>query len=96
MIIKLSPQRRDDSLTVNKLGDVLTINGEIFDFSQIPEGATLLNAAFTCEWIPSDVERINGELNLTLLIPITANATEAARFPEPLINPADGLLEFPL
>jgi hypothetical protein len=95
MKIILSPQRRDDTLTVTKQGDTLTINGISYDFTSIPEGATLPKEAVDCQWLASDVERINGVLTLTLLIPNTANASEAARFPQPLINPADGVLELP-
>ena len=39
MQITLTPQRRDDTLTLTRSGDVLTINGEAFDFAAIPEGA---------------------------------------------------------
>ena len=95
MIIQLSPQRRDDTLTVTKQGDTLTINGTAYDFSVIPDGATLPKDATDCEWLASDVERIDGVLHLTLLLPHGANASEAARFPQPIINPADGVLELP-
>ena len=96
MKITLSPQRRDDTLTITKQGDVLTINGIEYDFTQLPDGATLPKEAVECEWIVSDVNRVNGELEFTLLLPNTANASEAARFPQPIINPADGVLELPL
>src|SRR4051812_22159334 len=42
MRISFSPQRRDHVLIVSKNGDVLTINDETFDFSALPNGATLL------------------------------------------------------
>ncbi|MGZ2475908.1 hypothetical protein ACVI1N_004199 [Sinorhizobium medicae] len=38
MKIDLSPQRRDDLLTVTKAGDVFTVNGMAFDFSALPDG----------------------------------------------------------
>jgi len=95
MKIKLSPKRRDDTLTVTKQGDTLTINGTAYDFSVIPDGATLPKDATDCAWLASDVERIDGVLHLTLLLPHGANATQAARFPQPIINPADGVLELP-
>lgn len=95
MKINLSPQRRDDTLTVSKQGDTLTINGTAYDFSVIPDGATLPKDATDCAWLASDVERIDGVLHLTLLMPHGANASEAARFPQPIINPADGALELP-
>jgi hypothetical protein len=95
MKIKLSPKRRDDTLTVTKQGDTLTINGTAYDFSVIPDGATLPKDATDCAWLASDVERIDGVLHLTLLLPHGANASQAARFPQPIINPADGVLELP-
>jgi hypothetical protein len=105
MNITLSPQRRDDLLTVTKQGDTLTINGTAYDFSVIPDGATLPLYSkndhnqqvknIDCEWLASDVERIDGVLHLTLLLPHGANASEAVRFPQPIINPSDGVLELP-
>jgi hypothetical protein len=95
MQIILSPQRRDDTLTVTKQGDTLTINGTAYDFSVIPDGATLPKDATDCAWLASDVERIDGVLHLTLLLPHGASASQAARFPQPIINPADGVLELP-
>lgn len=95
MVLRLSPQRRDDTLTINKSGDSLTINGVEFDFSQLPDGGLLPQNAVSCEWLESDVERINGELVLTLLLPHGADASEAARFPEPLVDVPDGVVELP-
>ena len=95
MKINLSPQRRDDTLTVSKQGDTLTINGAAYDFSQLPDGATLPADAVDCEYIIGSVERINGKLGLTMLLPHGANASQAARFPQPIIDPADGALELP-
>ena len=95
MKITLSPQRRDDTLEVIKSGDTLTINGEVYDFSVVPDGATLPRDAVDCLWLSSDVERIDGVLHLNLLLPNSADASYAARFPTPLLDPADGLLELP-
>ena len=95
MKINLSPQRRDDTLTVTKQGDTLTINGIAYDFSQLPDGGTLPGDAVDCEYVIGSVNRVNGELELTLLLPHGPNASEAARFPEPIIDPADGEVELP-
>ena len=95
MKINLSPQRRDDTLTVIKQGYTLTINGTAYDFSQLPDGGTLPADAVDCEFVIGSVSRVNGELELTLLLPHGANASAAARFPKPIINPADGELELP-
>jgi len=95
MKIDLSPQRREDRLTVNKHGDVLTINGAEYDFTDLPDGGTLPADAVDCEYIIGSVNRVNGELELILLLPHGPNASEAARFPQPIINPADGKVELP-
>jgi len=95
MTINLSPQRRNDTLSVTKSGDVLTINGTEYDFSQVPDGGLLPQDAVGCPWLASDVERVDGELVLTLLLPHGANASEAACFPRPLTNVPDGEVEFP-
>jgi hypothetical protein len=96
MLINLSPQRRDDILTISKTGDTLTINGVSYDFSQLPNGATLPREAIDCEWIVSDVNRINGEIELTILLPHGANASHEARFPEPIIKNDDGQVVLPI
>lgn len=95
MKISLSPQRSDYLLKIEKNGDCLTINGIEYDFSQLSEGDILPYGSVICEWIVSDVARINGELELTIKLPHSADASVYARFPEPLINPPDGVLELP-
>ena len=95
MKITLAPQRRDDTLAVSKQGDTITINGEAFDFSVIPDGATLPASAVACESIAGPVERINGVLHITLLLPHGPNPSQEVAFPAPIINPPDGVLELP-
>ena len=41
MKIFLSPQRRDDTLSVVRRGDLLIVNDEPFDFSAVEEGDIL-------------------------------------------------------
>lgn len=95
MIIKLSPQRRDDLLEVVKTGQVLDINGEEFDFSAIPDGATLPRSAIDSEWFAGDVEMISGDLVVTLLFPNPANYSPAQAFPVDLVGVPDGPVAFP-
>lgn len=95
MHITLSPQRSPATLSANKQGDTLTINGVDYDFTGVPDGATLPASAVSCEFITGNVERINGVLQLTLLLPHGANPSQAVALPTPLINPADGVLELP-
>lgn len=95
MIIKLSPQRRDDPLEVIKAGHVLIVNGEKFDFSSISDGATLPRSAIDSEWFAGDVEMISGDLVVTLLFPNPTNYSPAQAFPVDLVGVPDGPVAFP-
>lgn len=94
MIIKLSPVRSDVSLSVYKSGDTLELNSVAMDFSRLPDGATLPAEAVGSEFVIAPVERINGDLVLTLMLPHDADAPQGARFPVDLY-PADGQVQLP-
>ena len=96
MQITLHPQRRDDALTVAKAGDVLIVNGDAYDFSGLPDGATLPAGAVPCEWITGPVERIGGQLHLSLILPHGPRPSQAVAYPAPIINPPDGPLSLPV
>lgn len=93
MQISFSPQRRDDAIIASKAGDILTINGESFDFSSIPDGATIPDVP--CEFITGPVERISGEIHLTLILPHGRNPSQAVAFPEPITATEDGPIAIP-
>ena len=95
MKINLSPQVRTDTLVVSKFGDALTINGVTYDFTPLTEGSTLPAAAVDCEYIVGEVKRVDGEIELTLLLPITRDASEAAKYPEPITMTTDGEVVLP-
>lgn len=95
MKISFSPVRMDSTLEVAKAGDTLTINGTAFDFSVIPEGATLPAAAVPSEFVVGDVSRDDGELSLTLLLPYGPVPLGYHFEPEALVDPADGVLALP-
>lgn len=98
MIIKFSPFSPIDpaeTLTVSKRADVLTINGERFDFRPLPDGATLPAAAINCEWIGHDVKRVDGELIITFRLPVGQEASQASCFPADIFNPPDGNVSIP-
>jgi len=95
MHIILIPQRRDDTLMLSREGDVLIINEEAYDFSQVPDGATLPASAIDSEFIVHEVQRIDGVLYITIILPHGADASEAARFPAPIIDPPNGVVELP-
>jgi hypothetical protein len=95
VIINFSPQRRNDTLTLYKQGDILTINNIPYDFSPIPEGGTLPREAIDCKWICRDVERIDGEIHISLILPHGPNPTHDVAFPEPIRITADGEVVLP-
>lgn len=95
MYINLSPVRLDETLTATRAGDVLILNGEAFDFGPLPDGATLPAEAIGSDWIIGPVERINGELHLTLRLPHGPNPSSAVAFPQPIHVTADGQVELP-
>ena len=94
MILKLSPVRSDIHLSVAKTGDILEVNGVALDFSRLADGATLPAEAVGCNFVVAPVERINGDLVLTLMLPHDADAPQGARFPVDLY-PADGQVQLP-
>jgi len=57
MRMSFNLQRREDRLAITKADDLLTINDEMFDFSAVPDGATLPAEAIGCQWI-GDVKRL--------------------------------------
>jgi|SRR5690554_296921 len=95
MKITLIPQRRDDTLEVSAQGDALTVNGKSFDFTQLPEGATLPANAIDSDWFCGPVERINGELHIQLLLPHGPNPVDAVAYPAPILVSEDGPVELP-
>lgn len=95
MKINLIPVGRPETLEVIRIGDVLNINGEVFDFSPIGEGDTLPTTAITSTWFMDKVERLNGELELTLILPLPSNYSQEQAFPVPLENVPDGAVAFP-
>jgi hypothetical protein len=95
MRIILSPQRSDAELVVVKAGDVLTVNGEAFDFSPATEGSTLPRSAISGDWFVGNVDRQDGQLIITLRLPIPSNVSPDQPVPADLIDVPDGPVAFP-
>lgn len=96
MQITLTPVRMATPLSLERTGDILTLNGTAFDLTPLLEGATLPREAVACDWLASDVERIDGALHLTLILPHDATAPSETLFPAPIINPQDGPVALPI
>lgn len=97
MKINLYPVVVDEVLCVVKQGDVLTVNGEVFDFSIMGDGGELPQSAISSAWFIQEgkVSRTGGELELTLRIPLPSNYSPEQAFPEPLLSVPDGRVSFP-
>ena len=97
MIIIFSPQLRNDTLTLAKQGDALTINSVEIDFSPLESGTKL--PPEVCQtyspFLLAAQRNEDGELELTILLPHTSNASEAARYPQPIVNPSNGQIQIP-
>jgi len=95
MKIVLAPTRTDNTMVLFKTGEVLTVNGEDFDFSRIGEGDSLPSSAITSNWFLGDQTRIDGELVLTMFLPNPWNYSPEQAYPVPLTNVPDGLVVLP-
>lgn len=96
MIIAFSPVRMDETLTVVRAGDALTINGAVFDFAPLAEGAVLPRGAVGCDWLASDVTRQGGAVRLTLTLPLGTRAPAQSWAATPVADPPDGPVALPL
>jgi hypothetical protein len=97
MYITFSPMRMDDPLALLVSGDTLVINEIGYDFSGIPDGATLPRDAIDCPWLAaSDVERIDGEIHLTLILPHGPNPVDSELYPQPVSATAGAVGLIPL
>ncbi|WP_353231859.1 hypothetical protein [Pseudomonas helleri] len=95
MKIFMSPQRRDDTVSYQRSGDVIIVNGEAFDFSKVEEGDVLPREAIKSEWFSGRVTRVNGELELNLILPNPWNYSQAQAFPSLMRITKNGLLDLP-
>lgn len=95
MKLTLLPTRSDDMLALSKSGDRLTINGLVFDFAQLTEGAELPVEAVVSDWIAGPVRREDGALHLSLVLPHGKDAPESTTFPAPMTLTSDGPVSLP-
>lgn len=96
MRIAFTPQRRDDVLTLEKSsGDRLRINGELFNFNTLTDGDVIPAGAVPCDFVVGPVERVDGEIRLTLILPHGPHPSEAVAFPEHITVTEDGPIEVP-
>lgn len=95
MRIELRPLRSDNTLSVIRNGDSLLINGEAFDFSPLAEGDTLPATAINSPWFAGQVDRVGGQLELTVFLPLPINFSPEQAYPEPLLDVPEGVVSLP-
>lgn len=95
MIIKMTPQRRDDTLTITKVGKVLIVNGDVFDFGPMNDGDTLPSSAIDSQWFSGDITCENGNLTVCVILPLPINYSPEQAFPKDLVDVADGVVMLP-
>lgn len=97
MKINVYGQRlNDEHFELVKVGDTLIVNGEPFDFSPLPDGASIPGTAISSKWFAlKDVSRVDGELIINLIYPIPANFSPEQATPAYLVNVPDGVVELP-
>lgn len=94
MQITFSPQRRSGTLAMAKAGDVLTINGAPLDFSGLIDSHLLPPDAIANEFL-QDARRVNGQLQVTVILPLADDASNEAKFPDVLTDVGDGDIAIP-
>jgi len=87
MKITLSPVRMDAQLIASVSGDTIMLNGAVLDFTLLQDGETLPHGAIDSLWIPGDVQRIGGEIHITLRLPHGKNAPQETRFQAAFYEP---------
>lgn len=80
-------------------GDVIKINGEDFDFSELPDDYRLPGYAVDSIFFDgaSYITRVDGEISLTLRFPVYLDTPDEYRNPPEnlVLKVADGKVEFP-
>jgi len=96
MRISFSPQDSDATLELVVNGSKLIINGDILDFSDLPDGGSYPVDAIENDLIGGAVSRINGEIHATVVLPYKlSNPPHAVVFPMPVTVTANGRVPLP-
>lgn len=89
--IKFSPIEGSKRIKIECKGDKLIINNEELDFSPLKEGEILPREAINNDYVLSDVKKVDGLIELTLLLTLDGTATQDEKFPKERIF-EDGII----
>lgn len=95
MKITLIPQRNETEMQLERHADALIINGMVLDLAGVTEGAPRAAEDLGCGWLTGAIERVDGELNLSLILPHGACAPDETKFPNLLHVTEDGPVTLP-
>ena len=91
MILHFLPVRMEATLTLERAGDTLIVNGTAHDFSAVPPDGTIPAETLDETWFAGPVRRdAQGLLSVTLRLPHGPDAPHAQRFPAALQVTQDG------
>ena len=98
LLILLSPQVSAEAPpAVTLAGGILTVAGTPIDLASIPPGGALAADAAGSGSIVGDILRDGGgTVTVPLLFPIAPYASEALRYPAPILVTADGPVTLPI
>ena len=87
--LNFSPVRAGEKTAVTISGSLLTVNGEAFELSDIPDGATIQHPVI------QNCTRTGDDYELTVTLLHGANAPQETRFPQSVeINTNDWALDY--
>lgn len=93
MIVNFSPSYWDAPLSLEKIGDALIINGATVDFAHIQEGQVI--EVTGSDFIVGPVSRVDGVINVTVILPYAYDSPQEVLFPEPVTVHDDGPITLP-
>lgn len=79
----------DDDITAEWNDPTLTVNGEDYDLSLLPDGATAEHPVL------GTIDRTGDDYTVRILMPHVHEAPEERRFPVPITMITDGTVPFP-
>lgn len=92
MIIKFSPQIRDSITEFVKIGNNLTVDGELLDLDSIPNGSTVPSEAIDVNSVNSIIKDISGNITIELVWTYSDSNDWISSWPADLIDPIDGII----
>lgn len=96
MRISFSPQYSQSELELIVNGSKLVVNGDILDFSDLPDGARYPAEAIDNDMISGGVSRINGAIHVTVILPYNLSIPpRSVTFPEPITVSVNGRVALP-